>query len=692
MDPGLGSSSFLRRHPALEALRERFEVVGLLGQGAMGAVYRARERGADREVALKVVLDADPEGRRLERFRREGQITASLSHPGIVKIHSAGDAGGYPYLAYELVEGGRTLADVLLTLEPRRRVTLVRDAARALGHAHRAGVVHRDVKPENLLVDADGNVRVADFGLAAAQGLDRMTRTGAMLGTPAYMSPEQLSGKRDEVGPQTDVWSLGVILYQALTGALPFDGANMLELGAQIMRTAPVAPRKRATGITPALEQVCLKALARRVDDRYVDAEELARDLDRALAGLQLASTRSAIRALATTTPRARWTIAALALVALLVAGGLVLVWLPGLPDDGPEQLDRRAPTLLLGQPPEGTEVWAVEADVSGEASDLGAWIEVVATTPAGRTPPVRVDAQGAFRLRVPLAAGRNVVTVEARDPAGNVARATRGLVRVALPAWFEALPPDARPALPLPPGLLPGAEPGEYLNEKDGSALVWIPAGALTMGADDEEPDERPAHPVRVTRGFFLGKFEVTLAQWDRFVFATRRSGAPERLGGAGDRHPFSHATFVDARDYCAWAGLRLPTEAEWELAARGPEGRRFPWGPEHDAPDRMNCDSGQLDDGVVATAPVGSFPRGVTPQGVHDLAGNVYEWVADFYGDYAPDEQVDPTGPPSGTHRVLRGGAYNCGSFYCRGSDRYASDGGNARFLANLGIRVAR
>ncbi|MCW8139868.1 MAG: formylglycine-generating enzyme family protein, partial [Planctomycetota bacterium] len=243
----------------------------------------------------------------------------------------------------------------------------------------------------------------------------------------------------------------------------------------------------------------------------------------------------------------------------------------------------------------------------------------------------------------------------------------------------------------PLPAGLAFGEGEGEFVHARDGSVLVWVPPGSFVMGADDDDVHERPAHRVRITRGFFMGKYEVTLGQWRRFCEATGRP-APDAPPGADDAHPYAEALWEDARDYGQWAGLRLPTEAEWEYAARGPEGLRFPWGQRFER-GRMNAS----DDGRDGTTPVGSFPLGASPFGCHDMAGNVYEWVADWHTEAGypvrpGDERVDPTGPTTGARRVLRGGAYNCGSAYCRTFDRFASDGGETRWLKNVGFRVAR
>jgi WD40 repeat protein/predicted Ser/Thr protein kinase len=265
------------------AMDERYEVVGELGRGGMGVVYRARDVTAGREVALKLTL-----GRLrpnlLERFRREGELTARLDHPGIVRIYSSGEIDGRPYLAYELVDG-TSFSEVILSMDRRARVSVVRDAARALGHAHAQGVLHRDVKGENILVDREGRGRVADFGLATAQDQDRLTKTGSLLGTPVFMSPEMVDGRGRPLGPPSDVWSLGILLYQALTDVLPIEGGSMIEIVGRIMAGAFERPRKLSADVPPGLEQICLRALTLDPEDRYANGEALAADLDAWLDG-----------------------------------------------------------------------------------------------------------------------------------------------------------------------------------------------------------------------------------------------------------------------------------------------------------------------------------------------------------------------------------------------------------------------
>ena len=305
----------------------RFQIVSLLGRGAMGVVYRALDHEAQREVALKI-LSSSENPAVVSRFVREGELTAALSHPGIVTVHSGGAVGAYPYLAYELVADAQTLADLLPRLDHMGRAALLLRVAEAVGYAHDQGIFHRDLKPENVLVTPEGAPRVADFGLASGRDLDRLTQSGAMIGTPSYMSPEQISGQRELIGAPSDVWSLGVILYEALTGELPFAGDSILSLAATVMRDDPQPPRALDSSIPEALEAVCLAAIRREPDQRYPNATAFAEDLSAALRGERPSAGSSSTFQRAIGTPgsrkrRALTLAAAVAPALLALAGGL---------------------------------------------------------------------------------------------------------------------------------------------------------------------------------------------------------------------------------------------------------------------------------------------------------------------------------------------------------------------------------
>jgi len=269
---------------ALQHLARDFEILGELGRGGMGVVYRARDRKAGREVAVKLLL-ATPSPVRLRRFEREGATAARLRHKGIVAVHSAGQLAGRPYLVCELVEGARTFDEATQELPLEARLRLLREVVDAVAYAHGEGVIHRDLKPANVIVDSQGTPRVTDFGLARHEGDDRLTRTGASLGTPTHMAPEQARGERDRVGPPADVWSLGIMLHEIVCGSPPFADDSATPLEAYLKMQQRQAPTLRARGaeVSPALDALAERALARDPDERYSDARALCDALDAAL-------------------------------------------------------------------------------------------------------------------------------------------------------------------------------------------------------------------------------------------------------------------------------------------------------------------------------------------------------------------------------------------------------------------------
>lgn len=266
---------------------DRFEVLDIVGQGSFGTVYKARDPQLDRVVALKVPRAGNlsrPED--LDRFLREARSVAQLRHPSIVAVHEIGQAGSFPFLVSDFVEGV-TLADALSARRPapREAAELIAQVADALHYAHSQGVVHRDVKPSNILLGPDGRPLVSDFGLAKRDaGEITMTLEGQILGTPAYMAPEQARGEAHRVDGRSDVYSLGVVLYELLTGELPFRGNTRMLLH-QVLHDEPRPPRSLNDRLPRDLETACLKAMAKEPARRYASAEALAEDLRRFLRG-----------------------------------------------------------------------------------------------------------------------------------------------------------------------------------------------------------------------------------------------------------------------------------------------------------------------------------------------------------------------------------------------------------------------
>jgi hypothetical protein len=269
----------------------RYRILGLLGAGGMGTVYRAHDPQLDREVALKFPrFDGPPEevARRIERFRREARAAARVLHASVCPIFDVGEHEGRLFVVMALVEG-ESLAQRLAARgrydDVREAVALIRQVLDGLAAIHTRGIVHRDLKPANILLDHDGRAVVTDFGLARPEAeAGQLTSEGVILGTPAYMAPEQAAGQSERIGPATDVYSLGVVLYQMLTGRPPFIGTVPAVL-AQILRDEPPPPRAFRPDLDPALEAVLLRALRKDPAERYPDAQTFAKALDAWAAG-----------------------------------------------------------------------------------------------------------------------------------------------------------------------------------------------------------------------------------------------------------------------------------------------------------------------------------------------------------------------------------------------------------------------
>jgi serine/threonine protein kinase/tetratricopeptide (TPR) repeat protein len=263
-----------------------YDILAELGHGGMGVVYKARQRRLSRLVALKMIRAgslASCEDR--ARFRIEAEAVAKLRHPNIIQIYDIGEVGGLPFVALELLEGGSLHASLDGTPQPGRlSATMATTLARAVHAAHQAGIIHRDLKPSNVLFAKDGTPKITDFGLAKRLAEDGPTETGQVLGSPSYIPPEQARGEAKGVGPAADVYALGAILYEMLTGRPPFKGTTPLQTVMQVLDQEPVTPSRLQCQTPRDLETICLKCLAKQPHRRYLSAEALADDLDRYLA------------------------------------------------------------------------------------------------------------------------------------------------------------------------------------------------------------------------------------------------------------------------------------------------------------------------------------------------------------------------------------------------------------------------
>jgi hypothetical protein len=270
-----------------------YELIEELGRGGMGVVFRARQISLNREVAVKMILrgrlasESD-----LQRFLAEASATARLEHPNIVPVYEVGDVDGRPFFSMQLVEG-ETLSQRVADspLPQRQSAEIVATIARAIDFAHQRGVLHRDVKPSNILISPDGTPMITDFGLAKRVDVEAdLTRSGMLVGTPAYMSPEQAGGRGNLVGPGSDIYSLGCVLYFALTGRGPFVAESPMEMVMQVIEQDPTPPRTLRENLDRDLEMIVVRCLQKPIDLRYQTAAALADDLDAYLTDEKIAA------------------------------------------------------------------------------------------------------------------------------------------------------------------------------------------------------------------------------------------------------------------------------------------------------------------------------------------------------------------------------------------------------------------
>jgi formylglycine-generating enzyme required for sulfatase activity len=613
-----------------------------LGQGGMGVVWAARHLTLGTQVAVKFIRPerAAANPALSARFEREARATARIAHPHVVQVMDYGVVDdAVPYLVMELLHGA-SLAELLERggrLSFATAKSLVQQVGSALESAHEHGIVHRDIKPHNIIITEGSRgyplfVKVVDFGVAKVLGDTQvpeaspaLTETGMVIGSPPYMSPEQLEGSKD-VDLRSDLWSLGVIVYETLTGTQPFQGASFVSVGAAVLRGKYPPASELRPNLPASIDDWFAKALSVDPDGRFRSAREMVQaflDLD---------------------TP-------------------LVEAEPPG--DARPSPF---ATTLAAPAPDGGT---ASHAPVVARPEALA--------TPAAR--PTR-------RRRVVLAA----------TAVGAVGAAVIGGVGLSAPA-------RTTPSAGCPAG------------------MKLIEGATFQMGsdADGETPtDETPRHGVTV-KPFCLDVTEVTVeayaacASCERPLVTVESEGlTPNGRSFWGQfcnrpearTHPVNCLDWYQAKAYCAASGKRLPTEAEWEIAARGKEARTYPWGHAQPSGERLNACGAECsrmlterlekvgkgpwprmygdDDTALWTAPVGRYPAGATPAGVLDLAGNVWEWTETHYCPYDKEGCDD-------SRRVLRGGGWDTvESQYVRAAHRRPS-APTARGWS-IGFRCAR
>ncbi len=683
----------------------RYAIYGEIASGGMATVHFGRLAGAvgfSRPVAIKCLhpqFAKNPEFRSM--FIDEARMVSRIRHQNVVPTLDIVASEDELFLVMEYVQG-ESLWRLMKAAHDRRvwvpasiAIAIVSHVLHGLHAAHEARsetgkplqIVHRDVSPQNVLVGTDGAARVLDFGVAHAALHTEATTGEKVKGKISYMAPEQLAGSG--VTRQADVYAAAVILWELLAGRRLFYRSNPHALLVDKLRTNVPAPSKINEHVPKGVDAIVLRGLARDPADRYATAREMAV----ALEGCGKLATLSEVGEWVEKTAHDALAKRARAIAdceSLSLPAAQEIHTPPATPSTSPlvasvAPFDTSPVSVIPSEPAPRSETPESVTQAMPPLSkrirrSLASLLEPdIDAKVLERVRRMAFEQRRTLGTSIALMGGFVVLIGMVRAIASHAA-ADRESIRPVHAEIDHTRSIFAEPSRSCPDG------------------MVVIPGGSFFMGADEALPASRPSHHVTLAP-YCIDTFEVTTEdykacsergdckragttnEWSGIATGEKRAFDPlcnGRDGASRGHHPINCTDWEMASDYCAARGARLPTEAEWEFSARGTDGRRYPWGDEAPSARFLNgCGKECVEwgkrnhideallfgeaDGWATTAPVGSFPDGQSKYGVQDLVGNVWEWVADYWGPYDSDAADDPHGPTSGRDRVIRGGAWN-------------------------------
>jgi len=609
----------------------RYRIDSLIGAGGMGTVYRATRLLIGDEVAIKILHQDHADANSSERFRREAQAAARLKHPNAVSIYDFGvSTDGLQYLVMEFVEG-QSLRERLNhgPLDFATAAEVTSQVCAALDEAHRRHIIHRDIKPDNILLysSVDGlRVKVLDFGIAKLRDdtAGHLTQTGSVMGTPHYMSPEQCLG--EELDPRADIYSVGIVLYEMLCGRVPFNSPVSTAVVVQHVSQAPPSLRSINPAVPEPAEKVVLHAIQKEPSARPATAGALAQELNVALGRRQVHASDYA------TPPQV----------------GSADTWKAEVNE---ETIERRSTSSRQSDLPRTVYLASPALGVPAGRRTNGKHAAVTANVK--RAMPVKYIGVAA----IGISAAALLIFFVVWQRGAEAPKTSDSTIAIAKPE-------EAKPAATL------SETPATSERPATPPGMVPINGRQFLMGSNEGDPDARPAHPVSV-KPFYLDIYEVTCEDYKRFLDKTGRPAPNTWPDGnyppGAAKHPVTGITWDDADAYAKSVGKRLPSEAEWEFAARGPGGLLYPWGNTWQA----ECaNAGNERKGLVN---VGSYHCG-SPFGVQDLIGNAWEWTASDWRSYPGGTLATPA---SGAQKVIRGGSWESGPKYATATYRSGYDG---------------